>query len=79
MKNKNNVFNDFYSMIEKSWTWERLSTYERQRFYDSINKDDIKGTYEQRWLTLNSCYHSYLIGLGYEPIGWRETKEVPQF
>lgn len=49
---------------------------EKERLRDLIYSDRVieiqKGTYKQRWCVLQAIYYAYLLGLGYEPIGWRE-------
>ena len=83
MNNKKDIsliFDDYCNMIFKSWTWERLTKEEKDRFLGFIYdfKKEIKGTYNQRWNQLHLLYHSFLIGLNYKPIGWRE-EEKPTF
>lgn len=86
MKNKENACADFYEMITKSWTWDRLTKEERRIFrtkladYDCM-KGRIKGSYDNRWEQCYMLYDMFLGALGYEPIGWREeaTEETPQF
>lgn len=68
----------FQKVIKKSWTWNKLTETEKQRFID-MNFDRIKGSDKIRIEWLCMTYEAFLIGLGYEPIGWRETEKVPQF
>ena len=74
--NKEIAVNDFVNMIQASWTWKRLTNDERKRFMDLLilaqNRNDIKGTYEQRRNNLHLMYEAFLQGCKYEPIGWRE-------
>ena len=84
MNNKKDIsliLDDYCNMIFQSWTWERLTKEEKNKFLDFIYdfKKGIKGTYKQRWDQLNLLYHSFLLGLGYKPIGWREEEEKPTF
>jgi len=63
----------FIDMIIHSWTYERLTPKERGDFWDVLPQK-INGTYSQRFAVCNAIYSAYLKGLGYRPIGWRETK-----
>lgn len=67
---KENVFVDFYDMIRKSWTYQKLTEKEQNKLaYIIFNKrtsDDIKGTYKQRWGALNALYYAFLIALDYD-------------
>ena len=74
----------FVEMIMKSWTFEKMTENERQRivdfFYSKRTEDCLKGTYKQRWEILQAIYNSFLMGLDYKPIGWRENlEEIPLF
>ena len=79
MKNKEFVFTDFLEMIQKSWTYERMTEEEKGAIsciiLDYRTTENIKGTYNQRWKTLNVIYSTYLRGIGYNGADWRE-KEV---
>lgn len=82
MKHSTVVENYFQNVIKKSWTWERLTKAEQQRFMDMDVFDKIKGNDKTRVEWLNTVYVSFLSALGYQPIGWRETeeeKEIPRF
>jgi hypothetical protein len=72
------VENYFHNIIKKSWTWEKLTEEEQQRFIDMNVFDKIKGNDQTRIEWMHTIYYSYLTALGYEPIGWRET-ETPKF
>jgi len=61
----------FQTVIKKSWTWERLTDAEKQRFND-LDFGYIKGTARQRVEILSHMYTAYLQGIGYSPTGWRE-------
>lgn len=79
-KYSNVVENYFQNVIKKSWTWERLTNEERQRFIDMDVFDRIKGNDQTRIEWLNTIYQAFLAALDYKPIGWRETEEnIPQF
>lgn len=79
-KNKDNAILDFQTMINQSWTWERLTREEKERWFDELrNIQDrdikaIKGTYKDRWSILNSLYGMFLVGVGYNGFDWREVK-----
>ena len=73
---KENVFHNFTVMIKKSWTYERLTEEEREKIISILNdtrtKNEVKGTYYQRWNILGLVYSSFINALGYMPSGWRE-------
>ena len=76
----NAIENYFQNVIKKSWSWEKLTAEERQRFIDMDVFDRIKGNDQTRIEWLNTVYQSFLTALDYTPIGWRETeKDIPQF
>lgn len=80
MKYSNAVENYFQNVIKKSWTWQKLTQEEQQRFIDMDVFDKIKGTDKQRIEWLNTIYTAFLSALGYKPIGWREEdEEIPMF
>lgn len=80
MKNLNIVEDYFQNVIKKSWTWEKLTQEERQRFIDMDVFDKIKGRDQTRIEWLNTVYQSFLAALDFVPIGWRETEEnTPEF
>ena len=83
---KEQATENFLNMICKSWTWARLTKQEKIKFLDMIYSYDIqnriKGTYNDRVDICNMIYHSFLLGLGYNPTGWREpdqNTETPKF
>ena len=80
MKYSNAVENYFQNIIKKSWTWQKLTQEEQQRFIDMDVFDKIKGTDKQRIEWLNTIYTAFLSALDYKPIGWREeNEEIPLF
>lgn len=82
IKYSNAVENYFQNVIKKSWTWEKLTEEEQDRFISMNVFDRIKGNDQARVEWLNTIYHTFLYALGYKPIGWRETekeKEMPMF
>ena len=84
-RTKENAYTDWFKMIFKSWTWDRLTEKERTAFVDQMDtwcnyRGLLIGTYKQRWEILNELYHIYLMGVGYDSPNWRETDDdVPQF
>lgn len=79
-KQSNIVENYFQNVIKKSWTWEKLTNEERQRFIDMNVFDKIKGNDQTRIEWLNTIYQSFLAALDFKPIGWREPEiDVPEF
>lgn len=73
---ENVVYDYFDETISKSWTWERLTDDEKERFKNCIDFSKIKGTARQRVEMLNMVYAAFLKGVGYKPIGWREAETV---
>jgi len=76
MESKVEIREEYLQMIYNSWTWDRLSKEERDRFIKLITSDHItmilKGTRSARWDILNGLYESFLIGVGYTPVDWRD-------
>ena len=74
--NKDNAMYDFNTMIQKSWTYNRMTTEEKKRWIEVLNDvrcdKCLKGTYKHRWDILQAMYSAYLIGLGYDNFNWRE-------
>ena len=75
-KNKESAQADWTDMIVKSWTWEKLTREEINKFGDELNKETTKkiisGTYRQRWEVLNALYSMFLVGCGYNGGTWRD-------
>ena len=81
---KEKVLEDFEKMIEQSWTYKKMTQEEKNRlvevFYGGTIENSLKGTYRQRWAILQAVYYSFLMGLDYNPINWRENlEEIPLF
>ena len=81
---KEKVRDYFTDMIKQSWTYAKMTESERKRIVDMIyskrTEDCLKGSYKQRWEILQAIYNSFLMGLDYQPIGWREDlDEIPLF
>lgn len=79
MKNKNDAAMNYYEMIKKSWTYERLTAKEKSHlaiaFSDADCQNEISGSYDQRWKQCNAIYRAFLLALGYDPITWRKPEE----
>lgn len=75
MKESNIVDKYINEVITKSWTWDRLTQKERQRFLniDVFYRIDGNDSTKIEWLM--TIYETFLIALGYTLIGWREPKE----
>ena len=82
-QNRLKTINEYTDMISQSWTWARLTKEEKDKFTDWVYAqrfvETINGTRKQRWNILNNYYCMFLEGVGYQPIGWREHEDVPQF
>lgn len=78
MKNKELAVYDFNEMIKKSWTYEKLTDNEKEKWEMLLinvrTLTCLKGNYNTRWNILNAIYHSYLIGLGYTDFNWRDVE-----
>jgi glycine cleavage system protein P-like pyridoxal-binding family len=76
---KENAKNDFIDIIKISWTYEKLTDYEKQLFHKIINENIInealKGNYKARYKTMQAIYHTFILSLGYNGFNWRENKE----
>ena len=70
---------NFIEMIKNSWTYEKMTEEEQTRLMGMFNHprviDSLKGSFIQRWASLQAIYYAFLIGLGYAPINWREGQE----
>lgn len=77
MKTKEQAKQDWLEMIKQSWTWARLTDDERKAFSGLLEHPCssvvIRGNYDQRWEACEALYHTFLEGLGYKPLDWRET------
>lgn len=80
MKDSDVVENYIQDVIKRSWTWQRLTNEERERFINMKVFDRIKGNDKTRVEWLNTIYTALLSALGYQPIGWREdVTDLPKF
>jgi hypothetical protein len=77
MRDKNLAKSNYLKSIEQSWTWAKLTQEERTKFLELLEHPCsavvIKGTYNQRWEACDALYYTFLMGLGYTPLEWRET------
>lgn len=72
----------FQNIIKNSWTWQRLTEEEKQRFVDlDIIFSEIKGKKDTREQWLFTIYAGFLAGCGYDSFSWidRKDKENPLF
>lgn len=78
MKTKEQAKQEWLEMILKSWTWARLTEKEREQFKGLLehpcSATVIRGTYEQRWEACEALYHTFLEGLNYDPLEWRDAQ-----
>ena len=79
VKNKDNALTDYIKLIEKSWTFARLTDKEKDNCIKALRNTYIFGNYNQRWNILQSVYDAFLYALDYSPIGWREKNTAPKF
>ena len=74
--NRENAVHAFKETIKTSWTYERLTEEEIKRLEHCIDwaeqQNAIKGTYQQRFETLDAIYYTFLVALGYKNYKWRE-------
>ena len=83
-RNKETAYSDFITMIQESWTWDRLTKKERELFLNEAAFWQARcalGTWAQRYETLQGLYSMFLYGLGYNHGKFREParNEVPLF
>ena len=62
-KYSNVVENYFQSIIKKSWSWEKLTHEERQRFIDMNVFDKIKGNDQTRILYISLFWLHWIFNL----------------
>ena len=77
MKDKELAKQEYLEMIKKSWTWAKLTEKEKDRFLllldNPCSTTVIKGDYDQRWDACEALYHTFLVGLDYDPLNWRDN------
>ena len=78
-----NAYYDFCEMVRKSWTFEKMSEDEKARCWDALHfpveQGLIKGCYKVRYGIFHAIYNSFLSGIGYDGITWRQPEDVPLF
>ena len=78
MKDKNLAKQKYLEMIKQSWTWAKLTEQEKEKFSELLEHPCssvvIRGNYDQRWEACEALYHTYLEGLGYKPLDWRDSQ-----
>ena len=66
----------FQNVIKNSWTWQRLTEEEKQRFVNLDVFNKIKGNKDTREQWLFTIYVGFLFGLGFDgSFRWRATEE----
>lgn len=80
-KSKENALHDYIIMTGNAWTVDRMTEKEKDtllKLFHSIQTEKaLKGSYNQRWKTLQAIFNAYLQGLGYTGYDWRESKKQP--
>lgn len=77
-KDKELARNEWFEMIKKSWTWNKLTAEEKDKFMELIMNiesridNPIKGDYHNRWNVLQVVYEGFLDGCGYCGMNWRD-------
>ena len=76
---KENVLQEFITMMENSWTYQKMTKEEKERLINVLNdvrtQEALKGACYYRWHILQSIYHAYLIGIGYDSFNWRDEND----
>lgn len=84
-KNRECALFDYMQIIQRSWTWARLTDEERKTFRETLfkwwDRGKIQGNYDARWNVMSLAYDFFLDALGYDPCNWREpdNEERPAF
>lgn len=72
MTDLGNTIPDYFERVTRnSWTWERLTHEEQERFLQ-VDFSTIRGNRHQRIEAFNTAYKAFLLALGYSPSNWRE-------
>lgn len=74
---KEAAYDDFIETMMNCWTYQRLTSEEKERLFQVLESDmiqRIKGSYANRINQLNAVYFAFLMALNYEPVGWRENQ-----
>lgn len=79
MKETDLTLIDFIDMIEKSWTYNKMTSDEKKRLNDVFNDIRIskilKYNNKHKWDVLQAIYSSFLQGIGYDNFNWRYENE----
>ena len=82
---KENALQEFITMIQNSWTYEKMTGWEKDKIKNILNDERIekalKGNTKARWEILQAIYFTYLQAIGYTDFNWREdsTDEKAKF
>lgn len=84
MSNKELIVKFNESIVIKSWTYAKLNDKEKENwketiFHSPMVEKALKGTECQKYHILNTIYHAFLKGCGYDNFNWRcseEEKEI---
>ena len=73
-KDKMKAKSDYINMIQKSWTYNRMTDKEKSNCIKALSDSNIFGSYKQRYEILHNVYTSFLYALEYNDFcaGWRE-------
>lgn len=75
-KKKEKALDDFIEMIQDSWTYGKMTGWEKDRLQEVFNhtiiEKALKGSYAKRWQILQAIYFTYLQAIGYDNFNWRE-------
>lgn len=73
---KENALTEFKEMIEKSWTYNKMTTKEKENWQQALEDirvhKALKGSWQQRWEILQAIYETYLKALDYQNGLWRQ-------
>lgn len=74
-----NVYDFLDNTIYKSWTWEKLTPNEKNKFNNAVefllDQKIVIGTKLQQESIIQGVYHAFLAGVGYTDFNWREEDE----
>ena len=77
---KENALEEFKEMIEKSWTYNKMTTKEKENWNKALEdirvQKALKGSWQQRWNILQVAYESFLKALDYQNGLWRQDYVV---
>lgn len=78
---KENAVEQGLEIIINSWTWERLTLDEMDKFLSFVASRNIKGTVAQRWDHIFNLFSAFLYGCGYDGPRWRDPDpdNTPKF